>query len=126
MAKKTQMSSPEHDDSTRLVDIVDDDGSVRKALGRLLHSVGIRSSSYASASLYLESADPALADCVLLDLHLPGMSGIELLEHLRETTPDLPVICMTGRDDPEMEQRLEAAGVPWTPGRGMPDWSGGS
>jgi len=110
LAKKTQTSSPEVDDSTRHVDIVDDDGSVRKALGRLLHSVGIRSSSYASALLYLESADPGLADCLLLDLHLPGMSGIELLEHLREATPDLPVICMTGREDPEMEQRLAAAG----------------
>ena len=110
LTKKTQTSSPKGDGSTRLVDIVDDDGSVRKALGRLLHSVGIRSAGYASAILYLESADPALADCVLLDLHLPGMSGIELLEHLREAAPDLPVICMTGRDDPEMEQRLAAAG----------------
>jgi len=110
LAKKTQTSSPAVGDSTRLVAIVDDDGSVRKALGRLLHSVGIRSSSYASALLYLESAAPGLADCVLLDLHLPGMSGIDLLEHLKETTPDLPVICMTGRDDPEMERRLAAAG----------------
>ena len=55
-------------------------------------------------------AIPLLDDGDLLDLHLPGMSGIELLEHLREATPDLPVICMTGREDPEMEQRLAAAG----------------
>jgi FixJ family two-component response regulator len=95
----------------RLVDIVDDDPSFRRALIRLLKSVGLRSVGYSSAGAYLEAADQASSLCLLLDIHLPGMSGIELLEHLREVAPDLPVICMTGRDEPETKQRLAAAGV---------------
>ena len=97
----------------RRVDIVDDDASVRKALVRLLTSIGLRSNSYGSARIYLESADLELTDCLLLDLHLPGMSGIELLEHLSEVAPSLPVICMNGRDEPMIDQRLAAAGIRW-------------
>jgi len=97
--------------SDRVVDIVDDDESVRRALWRLLNSVGVRSRTYGSARSYLDSADLESADCLLLDLHLPGMSGIELLEHLSEAAPNLLVICMTGRDEPEAEQRLAAVGI---------------
>jgi len=99
------------DASDRVVDIVDDDESVRRALWRLLNSVGVRSRTYGSARSYLDSTDLESADCLLLDLHLPEMSGMELLEHLREAAPTLHVICMTGRDDPEVEQRLAAAGI---------------
>jgi len=95
----------------RLVDIVDDDVSVRRALTRLLKSVGLRSASYSSTGVYLETADLASSLCLLLDIHLPGMSGIELVEHLREVAPLLPVICMMGRHEPETEQRLAAAGI---------------
>jgi len=97
--------------SDRGVDIVDDDESVRRALWRLLNSVGVKSRTYGSARSYLDSADLESATCLLLDLHLPEMSGIELLEHLREVAPNLHVICMTGRDEPEIAQRLAAAGI---------------
>jgi len=97
--------------SDRVVDIVDDDESVRRALWRLLNSVGVKSHTFGSARSYLDSADLESADCLLLDLHLPEMSGIELLEHLREVAPTLHVICMTGRDEPEVDQRLAAAGI---------------
>ena len=97
-----------------LVSIVDDDPSVRRALQRLLASVGLRSVNYSSADSYLESADLEVADCLLLDLHLPGMSGIELLEHLSGVAPNLPVICMTGREEPEIEQRVAAVGAQWS------------
>ncbi len=96
----------------RFVDIVDDDASVRRALGRLLHSVGLRCAGYPSAGVYLESADLESDSCLLLDIHLPEMSGIELLEHLRKVAPNLPVICMTGREDPETMRKLAAAGAP--------------
>jgi FixJ family two-component response regulator len=94
-----------------VVDIVDDDESVRRALWRLLNSIGVRSRTFGSAREYLESADFESSDCLLLDLHLPEMSGMDLLEHLRGIAPDLHVICMTGREEPELEQRLAAAGV---------------
>jgi FixJ family two-component response regulator len=96
-----------------MVDIVDDDESVRRALWRLLNSVGVKSRTFGSARDYLDSLDGGAhhADCLLLDLHLPEISGIELLEHLRDVEPTLHVICMTGRDEPESEQRLAAVGV---------------
>ena len=111
MAKHASVGAPHVGVSDRVVDIVDDDESVRRALWRLLNSVGVQSRTYGSARSYLESADLKSADCLLLDLHLPEMSGIELLEHLSEVAPTLQVICMTGRDEPEVEQRLAAAGI---------------
>ena len=111
LAKDESVGASHAGVSDRGVDIVDDDESVRRALWRLLNSVGVRSRTYSSARNYLDSADLEHADCLLLDLHLPEMSGIELLEHLREVVPTLQVICMTGRDEPEVEQRLAAAGI---------------
>jgi FixJ family two-component response regulator len=91
-----------------LVSIVDDDASVRRALERLLTSVGLRSVSYGSVRDYLESADLEVGGCLLLDLHLPEMSGMELIEHLSGVAPNIPVVCMTGRDEPEIERLLSA------------------
>ncbi len=98
-------------DAAIRVDIVDDDPSVRKALGRLLKSGGLVIRAYDSAKAYLESADREAAACLLLDIHLPEMSGIELLEHLSEVAPDLSVICMTGRDEPDIEDRVRVVGA---------------
>lgn len=99
--------------SDQLVNIVDDDASVRRALRRLLDSVGLRSEGYHSAQAYLDSVDLELADCLLLDMHLPGMSGIELLEHLTGVAPGLPVVCMTGRHEADLDKRaLHAGGCP--------------
>ena len=111
MAKDTSVGAPRAGVSDQVVDIVDDDESVRRALWRLLNSVGVESRTYGSARSYLDAGDLESADCLLLDLHLPEMSGIELLEHLSEVAPGLHVICMTGRDEPEVEQRLAAAGI---------------
>ncbi len=111
MAKDTSVGTSHAGVSDRVVDIVDDDESVRRALWRLLNSVGVQSRTFGSARSYLDSADLESADCLLLDLHLPEMSGIELLEHLHEVAPSLHVICMTGRDEPEVKQRLAAAGI---------------
>jgi len=111
LANDTSVGAPHADVSDQVVDIVDDDESVRRALWRLLNSVGVKSRTYGSARSYLDSADLESASCLLLDLHLPEMSGIELVEHLSEVVPTLRVICMTGRDEPEVEQRLAAAGI---------------
>jgi len=111
LAKDTSIGASYVGLSDRVVDIVDDDESVRRALWRLLNSVGVKSHTFGSARSYLDSADLESADCLLLDLHLPEMSGIELLEHVREVAPTLHVICMTGRDEPEVDQRLAAAGI---------------
>ncbi len=111
MANDTSVGASHARVSARVVDIVDDDESVRRALWRLLNSVGVRSRTYGSARSYLNSADLHSADCLLLDLHLPEMSGIELWEHLSEVAPTLHVIFMTGRDQPKVEERLAAMGM---------------
>jgi len=111
VAKDTSVGGSHAGVSDRVVDIVDDDESVRRALSRLLNSVGLRSRTFGSARSYLDSSGLQSADCLLLDLHLPAMSGIELLERLNEVAPTVHVICMTGRDEPEVLQRLAAAGI---------------
>ena len=111
MAKDTSVGAWHAGVSDLVVDIVDDDESVRRALWRLLNSVGVKSRTFGFARSYLDSADLESAVCVLIDLHLPEMSGMELLEHLSQVAPTLNVICMTGRDEPEVEQRLAAAGI---------------
>jgi len=94
-----------------LIAIVDDDLSVRQALERLLGSVGIRTVGHGSGLDFLES--PALhdADCLLLDLHLPGMSGSEVLGEVQVTSSKLPVVLMTGRYDRDFAQKALAAGA---------------
>jgi FixJ family two-component response regulator len=107
--KKAATGAPRISVSEMLVSVIDDDVSVRKALERLLASVRLRSVSYGSARDFLESDDLEVVDCLLLDLHLPGMSGMKLLERLSEVAPSLPVICMTGRGEPALEQRPATA-----------------
>ena len=93
------------------VDILEEDASLRRALGRLLTGVGLRSSGYSSVQSYLEAGEMASAACLLLDLHTPGLSVDAFMEHLRETAPDLPVICMTHRDEPVLQRQFVDAGV---------------
>jgi FixJ family two-component response regulator len=91
--------------------IVDDDPSVRRALARLLRSHGFDTSTHASGADFL--ASPALHDveCLLLDVHMPGMSGTEVLEAVREAASKLPVVLMTGRYEVDFAQRALDAGA---------------
>ena len=87
--------------------VVDDDASLRRALARLLRTVGWQAVTFASAEAFLQ-ADPHMPlDCLVLDVWLPGMSGVALLEHLVSLGSTLPVILITGRDDVQL--RLQAA-----------------
>jgi FixJ family two-component response regulator len=82
------------------VAIVDDDPSVRRGLARLLRSAGHHPVSYASAADFLKAGLSAGPACVILDIHLGGMSGLELLAQLRAAGNALPVILITAHDDP--------------------------
>ncbi|MET0287058.1 MAG: response regulator [Polyangiales bacterium] len=79
--------------------VVDDHESVRDALLALLQSLGYRVATFESAEALCASLALADADCLLLDIHLPGMSGAELLPLLRARHPELPVVLITGRPD---------------------------
>jgi FixJ family two-component response regulator len=88
--------------------IVDDEEPVRTALARLLRALGVASTSFASAEAFLESYSGTEAGCLLVDLRMPGMSGIDLIEELGRRQIALPAIVMTGHTDAKSLQRLDA------------------
>lgn len=95
-----------------LISVVDDDISIRKSLDRLIRSAGMKVRVFASAEEFLSSADPRKADCLILDVQLPGMSGTELLRHLNIQKYKVPVIFITAHGSEE-QVRSEAASD-WT------------
>jgi FixJ family two-component response regulator len=88
-----------------VVAIVDDDMSIQRALARLLYTVGWQAVTFSSAEAFLQTGMQASPDCLVLDVWLPGMTGVELLEHLGATGSTLPVVIITGRDDLQMRMR---------------------
>lgn len=82
-----------------IVCIVDDEESVRRALSRLIESLGLRAELYASPDEFLERLPSAPVLCLLLDVHLPGMDGFELRERAMEVGIDSPVIFITAHAD---------------------------
>lgn len=84
-----------------VVYVVDDDDGVRVGTDLLLRSMGWATCIFASAEEFLEAYSPGEADCLLLDLHMPGMSGVALQEKLGELGLDIPIVIITAyRDDP--------------------------
>jgi two-component system, LuxR family, response regulator FixJ len=98
-------------DGMRLVSIVDDDESLRRSVGNLLTSVGFRVERFASAEAFLQSAHRGNSGCVVLDLRMPGMSGLDLLMHLAAAGSRIPVIILTARSDDEACRRALQAGA---------------
>jgi FixJ family two-component response regulator len=96
---------------TRLVSIVDDDESLRRSVKNLLTSVGFQVETFASAEAFLESAHRADTRCVVLDLRMPGMSGLDLLMHLAATGSPIPVVILTAHSDDEARRRMLQAGA---------------
>jgi FixJ family two-component response regulator len=84
-----------------LISVVDDDIWVRESLDSLIRSVGMEVRAFASAEEFLGSAHPRKADCLILDVRLPGMSGIELHHHLLAGRCDTPVIFITAHASDE-------------------------
>jgi two-component system response regulator FixJ len=82
--------------------VVDDDAGVRDSLQALLEAAGRRVETFASAKVFLETFDPARRGCLLLDVRMPGMSGMELQAKLADASFVLPVIIMTGHGDVAM------------------------
>lgn len=95
----------------RLIAVVDDDPFVLKALERLLGSAGLSVESFASGAEFLRSADEHEPDCVVLDLHMPDMSGFEVQSRLARAHARVPVVVITGHDTPESRSRALGGGA---------------
>jgi len=93
------------------ISVVDDEESVRKALTRLLRVAGFNVGTFASGLEFLKSLRSGRPDCVILDIHLPEVSGLDVQEKLGREEPTLPVIAVTGRDEPGLRGRLLQAGA---------------
>jgi FixJ family two-component response regulator len=92
--------------------LAEDDTSLRTALGRLLRAAGHDGEGFESGEALLQSGRSEAADCVVTDIHLPGMSGLELADTLREHYRLLPVIFITAFDSPALkEQALQRRGA---------------
>src|SRR6185369_16448156 len=81
------------------VHVIDDDEALRDSLTFLLRTARLDARSYASAAAFLEALPDANPSCVITDVRMPGMSGIDLLRHLRERKISVPVIVITGHGD---------------------------
>lgn len=85
-----------------VVHVVDDDGAIRDALVLLLEAAGHTARAHADAMTFLRMLDPVEPCCVVADVRMPGLSGLELLRHLRQRRVDAPVIIITGHADVAM------------------------
>ncbi|MDQ8023096.1 MAG: response regulator transcription factor [Moraxellaceae bacterium] len=94
--------SPSDTAAKQLVHIVDDDEALRDSLVWLLESTGLAVSAYASAEEFLAAWRPDITGCLVLDVRMPGMSGLELYEKLNTMHSTLPVIFITGHGDVPM------------------------
>lgn len=88
--------------------VVDDEEAVRLSLSRLVRILGYESRSFASAQAFLASDAIGQEGCLLLDLRMPGMSGVDLVEELDRRKVLLPAIIMSGHTDADSMQRLKA------------------
>ncbi len=94
-----------------LVSVVDDDLSVRRALRRLIASAGFSVETFASGREFLESDPFGRSDCLVLDIHLGGLSGFDVQERLAAAGVRVPIIFITAHDDEATRQRAESTGA---------------
>jgi FixJ family two-component response regulator len=91
--------------------VIDDDESFRIALVESLSSLGYGSSGYASAEDYVRAIGDRSFDCVVTDIHMPGMSGLDLTKRLTAWGSTTPVVLITARSDPNLRAKAAAAGA---------------
>ena len=126
-----------------LVFVIDDEEPVRNGVSRLLRAIGVPNTMFASAESFLESYTGVDEGCLIVDIRMPGMSGLDLIEELERRQSPLKAIVMTGHADSTTMKRMtalrtlgclekpfsvaqlkELLGVWWsTLGRGDPPWS---
>jgi FixJ family two-component response regulator len=94
-----------------LVFVIDDDESVRDALATLFRSIGLQVKAFASAAEFLQSKLPEVPSCMVLDVRLPGLSGLDFQMELAKANVQIPIVFMTGHGDIPMTVRAMKAGA---------------
>lgn len=111
MTERSAPSSPEANNNEPIVLVVDDDPSVRRALVNLFESVGLRVAAFGSAPEVLQSKPPEVPSCLVLDIRLPGLSGLDLQADLAKANIHTPIIFITGHGDIPMTVRAMKSGA---------------
>ena len=96
---------------TPVISIVDDDDTVRAATESLVRSLGFKARTFASAEAFLQSTSPRETRCLILDVQMPNMSGIELQTRLSELGFEIPIIFITAYPDEAVRRRAMEAGA---------------
>jgi FixJ family two-component response regulator len=91
--------------------VIDDDASTRESLKNLIRSVGLRVDVFASAQEFLQSKRPDVPGCLVLDVRLKGLSGLDLQKRMAEADIDIPIIFITGHGDIPMTVQAMKAGA---------------
>jgi FixJ family two-component response regulator len=102
------MATPQSDS---MVFVVDDDASIRDAVRSLLKSVGLRAEAFASTEEFVKAVRPEVPSCLVLDVRLPGMSGLEFQHELEKTGIRIPIVFVTAHGDIPMTSRAMKAGA---------------
>jgi FixJ family two-component response regulator len=90
--------------------LVEDEARVRVALARLLRLANYEVSAYASGEEFLKGLTESIPGCLILDVHLPGLSGIEVQRQLRSGRVQVPVVFITASDDPSLDREASESG----------------
>lgn len=93
------------------VHVIEDDASVRRGLSRLMRSIGIKSQFYKDAESFLEQFHDGARSCILMDITMPRMSGLELAVKLQQQNIKAPIIAISARDDEETLKLTQELGV---------------
>ena len=113
-ALRTVSERPRSDEPT--VYLVDDDAGVRRSAKELIESIGLRVQAFGSAREFLEAQRPDAPGCLVLDIRLPGLSGLELQRELAKTSSPLPIIFISGHGDiPMTVQAMKAGAIEFLP-----------
>ena len=99
------------DHNERLVGVVDDDDLMRRSTRRLLCSAGLRTEAFASAEEFLQSGLVAETACLVLDLRMPGMNGLQLQQHCAKTSNPVPIIFVSAHSNADDERKALQAGA---------------
>ena len=94
-----------------IVFVVDDDAAVREALGGLIRSAGLKVETFASAQEFLARAPADVSSCLVLDVRLPGLSGLDLQSRMAEINREIPIVFITGHGDIPTSVRAMKAGA---------------